>query len=76
MKHLLRIIKYGTYSDYGTLVSLKIEQDEGLFWVCTLEWSTEKDSTGDEYPEGSSYGPKYSTLRVRMNSRALENKRG
>lgn len=77
MKHLPKIIKYGTYSDYGTLRSVKIEQDEGLFWVCTLEWSTEKDNnTGNEYPEGSSYGPKYSTLTVRMNSMPLENKRG
>lgn len=35
----------GAYSDYGTLKSIRIEQEEGCFWVCTLEWSTEIDDS-------------------------------
>ena len=31
---------------------------------------------GNESPEGSSYGPKYSTLTVRMMSMPLESKKG
>lgn len=33
----------GDISDFGTLRSVKIEQDDGIFWIVTLEWSTERD---------------------------------
>lgn len=65
----------GQTSENGTLASIRIEQDEGPFWTCELEWNVEYDSNGNDIPLGSSYGPKQSSLTVRMLSLPLESRK-
>ena len=65
----------GQTSENGTLASIRIEQDEGPFWTCELEWNVEYDANGNEIPKGSSYGPKQSSLTVRMLSLPIESRK-
>ena len=66
--------KIGQTSSYGSLASINIQQEEGPIWSCELEWSIEYDANGNEIPKGSSYGPKQSSLTVRMLSLPIENR--
>lgn len=66
--------KIGQTSNYGSLSSISVQQDEGPIWSCELEWSIEYDANGNEIPKGSSYGPKQSSLTVRMLSLPIESR--
>lgn len=65
--------KVGQVSSLGTLMSIKVSQEDGPVWACELEWNVEYDSEGNPSPEGS-YGPTESSLTVRMLSLPLENR--
>lgn len=59
-------------SSLGTLQSITLNQDEGPFWTCELQWSTEKDSNGNDIGDGTLSESKMSTLSIRMMSMPLE----
>jgi len=67
--------RVGQTSGYGSLSSIRLQQDEGPVWSCELEWSIEYDANGNEIPKGSSYGPKQSSLTVRMLSLPVESRK-
>ena len=62
----------GATSTLGTLQNVTIQQDEGPFWSCSLQWSTEKDSNGNDIGDGTLSQSKMSTLSVRSMSMPLE----
>lgn len=53
---------------------MNLGQDEGPVWYAELEWGIEYDSEGNPQPAGDNYGPKQSSLNVRMLSLPLENR--
>lgn len=58
----------------GKLAAIDFEQVEGPYWKVVLNWTTEKDSDGNDNPGG--YGQKASTLSIRMLSLPIEKAAG
>lgn len=59
---------------YGSLRNIQFSQAEGPYWTVTLQWSTERDSSGGLTPDGTSYGPTQSSVTVRMLNLPLQKK--
>ena len=62
----------GSTGSLGTLENITIQQDEGPFWNCELQWSTEKDSNGNDIGDGTLSQSKMSTLSIRMMTMPLQ----
>lgn len=72
IKQYAESLVLNSISQLGTLQSISLSQDEGPFWNCQLQWSTEKDSSGNDIGDGTLSQSKMSSLSIRMMSMPLE----
>lgn len=71
----IETLQIGQDGEYGSLSNIEFQQDEGPYWTVTLEWSTEKDDSGNQSSAGS-WGRKSSSLTVRMLALPIEKASG